>query len=74
MAKPYPGDITSEGHGGGIEPVDPDWPKESFGGIDPLLVTLGRAMAPQINARLADLEKELAKRKRHPLDAPDREG
>ncbi len=64
MTKPYPGDI---------EPVDPDWPKEGFGGVDPLLVALGRAMAPQINARLADLEKELAARKRHPLDAPDRE-
>ncbi len=38
-------------------------------GIDPLLVALGRAMAPQINARLAELDKELAERKRHPLDA-----
>ncbi len=32
---------------------------------DPLLVALGRAMAPQINARLADLERELAEKKKH---------
>ncbi len=65
MTKPYPGDI---------EPVDPDWPKEGYLDIDPLLVALGRAIAPNVNARLAELDKELAERKRHPLDAPDREG
>ncbi len=37
--------------------------------VDPLLAALGRAIAPKVNACLAELDKELAERKRHPLDA-----
>ncbi len=48
--------------------------REQLWGSDPLLVALGQAIAPKVNARLAELDKELAARKRHPLDAPDREG
>ena len=36
------------------------------GWIDPMMVALGRAMAPQVNARLADLERELAEKKKSP--------
>lgn len=46
------------------EPYDIEWPKEGFGGIDPLIVAVGRSIAPQVNELLAKLQTELDKNKR----------